>query len=106
MPPHIQFSAANGASPALIVRDVPCSSGNLCCPKCIGLLDVSQPDAEDPDRIIGMCTVETCTEWYLIVRVIAVEAGWISVSLPSPTAMGASHMTQRAAERMRVSAHG
>jgi hypothetical protein len=34
------------------------------CLACEGCLDLQQPDAEDPDRLLGIC--EVCRLWYVI----------------------------------------
>jgi hypothetical protein len=34
------------------------------CPRCREMLDLSQPDPEDPDRLIGTCS--GCGSWFLI----------------------------------------
>ncbi len=49
------------------------------CPSCTKALVLHQPDQENPDRLLGVCT--RCEDWFLM-DLGPDEAAWIVVPLP------------------------
>jgi hypothetical protein len=37
----------------------------VCCPGCSGRLEFHQPDENEPDELIGVCTNPDCLDWSL-----------------------------------------
>lgn len=57
----------------------------LCCPDCSLLLNLIQPDENQPSRLLGTC--DGCSNWFFLVEL---EADWrktILVELPSGEAL-------------------
>ena len=78
MQPKRQVSIAS----RLVVLPFAAPAGDLtwiCCARCREALDLQQPDAQVPSRLIGICL--KCSTWFLIELVIE-KAEVMMVQLP------------------------
>jgi hypothetical protein len=57
-------------------------AAGIACPDCGGLMELHQPDAEIPDRLLGTCVA--CRRWVAIE--FGAVGGTLMVALPSPAA--------------------
>ena len=67
--PHISFlRAPQGATIDVRIEDLEIDDGEdgPACPDCNCRLDLSQPDEENPDRLLGLCF--TCGASYFVSR--------------------------------------
>jgi len=72
------------ASVELIMVRLPSTSGGLSglsCPHCDHPLELHQPDAAVPDRILGTC--DGCKGWYLL-DLLPTGTGAVMARLPEP----------------------
>jgi hypothetical protein len=60
---------------------------SLCCPECEVLLDLHQPDDNEPTQLLGIC--DACNKWYFLVEIEFNWNGALLFELPSAGAIRA-----------------
>ena len=82
--PH--FRPRNQSIGPITVREIleSCPEILESCPHdgCGAVLDLHQVDDQNPDRLVGVCTSEDCSRWYLLVRP-ALYDRFLVVEIPS-----------------------
>jgi hypothetical protein len=54
---------------------------NLCCPVCQVLLNLHQPDEDQPSHLLGTC--DDCSRWFFLVENDVSSDGTLLFELPS-----------------------